>query len=120
MDTERYIKLRPLKVLPGLNGCLELFTDRVVYQPSGFLAKLTRWPEREIVEIALDKLGGVEFHEGVFLTNGYLKLTGEENVSIILVFERNQHEVASELRNLLLEYMGRRFVTDFHQTLTPE
>ena len=120
MDTQDQRKAQQqIKVLPGLNGCLELFADRVVYHPIGLLSKLTRWPEYEVVEIGVKNLCGVEFHEDVFLTNGYLKLTAEDGITVVLVFEQKLYDTALEMRNLLLQSMGHRYVMNYQQRLTP-
>ncbi len=113
----------PIKVLSGVNGQIELYTDRVIIRSKGLLAKLARGLSLEERTICLDQITNVDIYSGssFFLSNGYLRLTiARQPQKVIIVFNRKDYALAQQIKDTLEDFISRRRVMphlrSFHES----
>lgn len=61
--------------LKGINGQLELYSDKIIIRRKGILSKMTQGLFKGDKTIYLDQITGIQVKPGTSFTNGYIQLT---------------------------------------------
>lgn len=70
----------PLKVLKGVNGQVELYTDKVIIKRKGALAKMTQGFFQGDKTIYLHQITGIKIKRAGLLTNGFIQFVLAGNI----------------------------------------
>lgn len=82
--------------LPGVNGQLQLYEDKVIISRKGVLSKLTQGFFKGDKTIYLTQISGMQVKPGSMLTNGYIQFTlsgGNENTNGLLKATQDENTV---------------------------
>lgn len=61
--------------LKGVNGQLELYSDKIIIKRKGVLSKMTQGFFKGDKTIYLDQISGIQVKPGTIFTNGYIQFT---------------------------------------------
>lgn len=64
-----------IMILNGVNGQLEVYSNKVVIRRKGFLAKMTQGFNKGDKEIYLNQISGIQVKNGGNITNGYIQFS---------------------------------------------
>ncbi|WP_143750786.1 DUF4429 domain-containing protein [Clostridium merdae] len=98
-------------VLNGVNGQLEVYSNKVVIRRKGFLAKMTQGFNKGDKEIYLNQISGIQVKNGGNITNGYIQFSlagGVENTNGLkeaindentVVFKKIDNETVAQIKD---------------------
>jgi hypothetical protein len=104
---------KPLKVLSGVNGQLELYQDKIVIKRKGMLSKMTQGFFKGEKTLFLSQITSIQVKQGGLLTNGYIQFSiggGKESTRGILdatkdentvMFTRGNNELVREIKGFI-------------------
>ncbi|WP_426450686.1 DUF4429 domain-containing protein [Paenibacillus sp. S-38] len=88
--------MEPIFRLDGVNGQLELYSDKVIIKRKGVLAKMTQGFFKGDKSIYLKQISGIQIKPGSSLTNGYIQFTvsgGNESTKGIMKATQDENTV---------------------------
>jgi len=110
---------KPVKLLKGVNGQIEVFPDRVVIKRKGALAKLTQGFFKGDKTIYVRQITGIQVKRGGLATNGYIQFSlggGLESTKGILdatqdentvMFKRKHNKLVEEIKAYIEQAMSQ-------------
>lgn len=110
---------KPVKLLKGVNGQLEVFPDRLVIKRKGAMAKLTQGFFKGDKTIYVRQITGIQVKRGGLATNGYIQFSlggGVESTKGILdathdentvMFKRKHNKLVEEIKAYIEQAMSQ-------------
>ena len=97
---QAFASTKPLEILEGINGTLEVYTDRIVIWKHGLLARFTLHFQGESRTIYLHEIKHIHFESGRYFGNGTIEFSLEDE-NIVLVFNPNLDPVAHKITTII-------------------
>lgn len=117
--------------LKGINGQLELYSDKVIIKRKGFRAKMSQGFFKGDKTIYLNQITGIQIKPGTMLTNGYIQFTlagGIESKKGILeatqdentvMFAKKDNELVNKIKSKIEELIASQKATNTINPLSP-
>ena len=110
---------KSLKVLKGVNGQMELYSDRIIITRKGLVSKMTQGFFKGAKTIFINQITSIQVKEGGWLTNGYIQFSfagGNENIRGIsdatkdentVMFKRGSNKLVREIKQYVEKNVSR-------------
>ena len=104
---------QPLKVLPGGNGTLELYPDRLIIRKRGLLSRFGRGISGDCKAVYLRDITGVTFNPGKFqyAGSGCVQFMTSDD-SVIMVYDRRHDDIAHDIVDYIASQTGVKPLTN--------